>query len=567
VSLGAAGVRWVPDLASAPVPRAAWGTALGSPVAFGRAGLSDGPPLAAALRGNAPSAGSPANRWTGAGAWSGAAGPARWQRHGSSSQSAAPAASAVASQSRAHTNRRRAARRPCRSGTSGTRPPRDGGSPSAWKAWGPSAARDSAEAILTQEVYQILAGYPDCNDATDLRSDPLFQILADVSPGADNPLASASTLARFQYAYTRRQAELPPEDRPVLREVRAARDGRVKVLNGYLVDLFIRTSRQPPAEVILDVDASDDPVHGHQTLSGYHGYYRQHQSLPLFVYDGATGFPLAAWLRPGTVHASLGAAEILDAIVTKLRAAWPGVVIKVRSDNGLAVPGLYDYCEARGLPYALGYATNPVLQRATEAALADVGLYYACYGCRTPGVVQRFESLADDQAESWPRPRRIVAKIEVGPQGSQRRFVVTSFAESAEWVYRDFYVQRGAVPEQPIGEMKNGLRSDRLSACSFSANAFRLLVHTVAYAIVVLFREAVAAVPEVAGATVSTLRQRLWKVGAVLVSSPRRLWLRLSESWPYRGLWGRMLRAVKGFVEQLQGGTDAVPRVAGGLPM
>jgi len=404
----------------------------------------------------------------------------------------------------------------------------------------PKYIEHSAEAILTQEVYQILAGYPDFNDAGELRDDPLFQILADVSPDAGNPLASASTLARFQYAYTRRQAELPPEERPVLREVRAARDGRVKILNDYLVDLFIRTRRCPPAEVILDVDASDDPVHGHQPLSGYHGYYRQHQYLPLFVYDGATGFPLAA---------------------------WPGVVIKVRSDNGLAVPGLYDYCEATGLPYALGYATNPVLQRATEAALADLELYYACYGWRRPGVVQRFESLADYQADSWPQPRRIVAKIEVGPQGSQRRFVVTSLAEAAEWVYRDFYVQRGAVPEQPIGEMKNGLRCDRLSACSFSANALRLLVHTVAYAIVVLFREAVAAVPEVAGATVSTLRQRLWKVGAVLLSSPRRLWLRLSESWPYGGLWGRVLREVQGFVAQLQGRADRVPAAAAAPPM
>ena len=161
----------------------------------------------------------------------------------------------------------------------------------------------------------------------------------------------------------------------------------------------------------------------------------------------------------------------------------------------------------------------------------------------------------------------MVAKIEVGPQGSQRRFVVTSFAQPAEWVYRDFYVQRGAVPEQPIGEMKNGLRCDRLSACSFSANAFRLLVHAVAYAIVVLFREAVAAVPEVAGATVSTLRQRLWKVGAVLVSSPRRLWLHLSESWPYGGLWVRVLRAVQTFVAPWSGAVGIVPGVAGAPPM
>jgi Transposase DDE domain group 1 len=413
----------------------------------------------------------------------------------------------------------------------------------------PRSIEHSAEALLTQAVYQILAGYPDFNDAQQLRGDPLFQILADVCPDADNPLASGSTLARFQYAYTRRQAEVPRDERPVLLEVRAAQTGRVKVLNQYLVELFIRTRRTPPPEVILDVDASDDPVHGRQALSGYHGYYRQHQYLPLFVYDGATGFPLAAWLRPGTIHASLGAAEILDAIVTALRAAWPGVRIQVRSDNGLAVPGLYDYCEAHGLPYAFGYATNPVLQRATEQALADLQLYYHFYGHREP-VVQRFEALDDYQADTWPHPRRIIAKIEVTPQGSQRRFVVTNRAEPAAMIYRDFYVQRGKVPEQPIGEMKNGLRADRLSASGFCANAFRLLVHALAYAIVVLFREAVAGLPELARATVSTLRQRLWKLGAKVVTTARRIWFHCSQTWPLQDLWRRVLAAVQAFAAQ-----------------
>ena len=417
----------------------------------------------------------------------------------------------------------------------------------------PKCITHSAEAILTQEVYQILAGYPDFQDANHLRDDPLFQILTDVSPEAERPLASGSTLARFQYAYTRRQAELPLEERPALLEMRAAQTQRIKLLNDYLVELFVRTRRTPPAEIILDVDASDDPVHGQQALSGYHGYYRQHQYLPLFVYDGATGFPLAAWLRPGTVHASLGAAEILDRIVTALRAAWPGVQIRVRSDNGLAVPGLYDYCEAHGLPYAFGYASNPVLQRATDQALADLELYHHFYGHREP-VVQRYESISDYQADTWPHPRRIVAKIEVTPQGSQRRFVVTDHTTPAVEVYRDFYVQRGRVPEQPIGEMKNGLQADRLSACGFCANAFRLLVHALAYAIVVLFREAVATVPEVATATVSTLRQRLWKLAARVVLSPRRIWLHLSESWPHRELWARVLGAVQSFVGRLSSG-------------
>jgi hypothetical protein len=426
----------------------------------------------------------------------------------------------------------------------------------------PQYIKHSAEAVLTQEVYQILAGYPDCSDAQRLREDPLFQILADVAPEADHPLASGSTLARFQYAYTRRQAELPLEERPALLEMRAAQTGRIRILNDYLVELFISTRRSPPTEIILDADASADPVHGQQALSGYHGYYRQHQYLPLFVYDGASGFPLAVWLRPGTVHASLGASDILAAIVTKLRAAWPGVRIRVRSDNGLAVPGLYEYCESHDLPYAFGYASNAVLQRATQQALADLQVYHHFYQHREPSV-QRFESLSGYQAETWSQPRRIVAKIEVMPQGSQRRFVVTNLDDPAEVVYRDFYVQRGRVPEQPIGEMKNGLQAERLSACGFCANAFRLLVHTLAYAIVVLFREAVATVPEVATATVSTLRQRLWKVGAVVVTGVRQICFHLSETWPHQELLGRVLAAVSAFVAALPSGSSALSRRVG----
>lgn len=428
----------------------------------------------------------------------------------------------------------------------------------------PQFIHHSAEALLTQAVYQVLAGYPDHNDAQQLRDDPLFQILADVSPDADRPLASGSTQARFQYAYTRRQAELPLEERPVLTEVRAAQCQRIKLTNQYLVELFIRTRREAPTEVILDVDATDDPTHGAQTLSGYHGYFEQHQYFPLLVYDGASGFPLAAWLRPGTVHASCGAVEVLRALVQTLRAAWPGVRIVLRADNGLAVPAVYDYCEQEGLEYVLGYASNAVLQRRTAQLLADLEEYHHWYGHREPHV-QRFEEITDYQAESWPQPRRVVAKIEVTPQGSQRRFVVTNRAGTPACLYREFYVQRGKVPEQPIGEMKNGLGADRLSACGFSANSFRLLVHTLAYAIVVLFREATAAVPEVATATVGTLRQRLWKVGAVLVSSPRRLWLHVGETWPLCGLWVRVQGAVASFVASLR---QVQPAALGGtMPM
>jgi hypothetical protein len=411
----------------------------------------------------------------------------------------------------------------------------------------PDFRTHSTEALLTQQIYQILAGYPDGNDAATLRDDPLFQILADVCPDGEHPLASPSTLNRFQYAYTRRQHELPPEDRPAFREMDSARTQRLHLLNDFLLDWFVRTRRQPPSHVIIDLDGTDDPVHGRQALSGYHAYYRQHQYFPLLAMEGNSGFPLAAWLRPGQAGGNWGVVETLDRIVQHLRKAWPEVLIVVRGDGGCAGPQVYDYCENQGLLYAFGYTSNAVLQRRTDQALLDLQTYYHFYGDREPEV-QRFEVIEDYQAGGWSRPRRIVAKIEINPNGSQRRFVVTNLPGHPQGIYRGFYVHRGAVPEQPIGELKNGLQADRLSASSFRANGFRLLLHVVAYALVVLWREATAALPEVARATVSTLRQQLWKVGAVVVTSGRRIWLHVSAWWPHRELWGRILEEVRGFV-------------------
>lgn len=422
----------------------------------------------------------------------------------------------------------------------------------------------SVERILAQQVYQVLAGYPDCNDARQTRSDPLFQLLAELSPDPEEPLASGSTLSRFQYAYTRR---LRREGEPdMLNVCQSARVERIRVLNDFLADLFIRTRPQAPAEVVLDVDATDDPVHGGQSLSGYHGYYRQHQYFPLLVFDGASGFPLACWLRPGTAHASLGAVGVLRAVVRKLRAAWPGVPIKLRADNGLGVPEVFDFCEQEQLGYAIGYASNAVLERAVAQATDDVEVYYANYGLRQRELVQRFEEVKGYQAGSWPHCRRVVAKVERGPQGSQRRFVVSNLPAWPEELYRGFYAQRGAVPERPIGELKNGLRADRLSASGFCANAWRLLVHAVAYALVVLFREGCASVPEVARAEAGTLRQLLWKVPAVVTVTARRVRLRLSATWPGRGLLCRVLDAVAAFVERL-GAPRAAPAAAAELPM
>lgn len=423
----------------------------------------------------------------------------------------------------------------------------------------------SREALLTQEVYQILAGYPDGNDAQVLRHDPLFQTLVGVAPNNDQALASGSTLNRFHHAYTRRDADLPLEERPVFQEIDAAQTQRLKILNSYLPELFIRTRQTPPAYVILDIDPSDDPTHGQQVLSFFHGYYDQHQYFPLFVFDGETGFPLAAWLRPGTVHASCGAVTTLQTIVQALRTAWPNVTILVRGDSGLAVPEVYEWCEAEGLLYAFGYASNDVLKERTAQALRDLETYYAFYRHREPAV-QRFEVLEDYQAGSWSRPRRIVAKIEINTHGNNRRFVVTNLSGHGQGIYRGVYVQRGDVPERPLGELKNGLHMDRLSFHRFRANGLKLLEHVLAYALVVLHREATAALPEVAHAEVGTLRQQLWKVGAVVQTSVRRIWFHFCSTWPNRELFVRVYQAVRRFVQRLRGEVTAVP-VAGLLPL
>ena len=416
------------------------------------------------------------------------------------------------------------------------------------------------EAILTQQIFQILAGYPDANDAQALRGDPLFQTLVGSPPDEDRLLASRSTLIRHQNSYTRRDAELPLEERPALLDMRAAQVARIKILNELLIDWFIRTRGQPPAHVIIDLDATDDPTHGQQLLAGFHGYFDQHQYFPLLAFDGDSGFPLAAWLRPGTVHASCGTVDTLKPIVQKLRAAWPNLTILVRADTGFAIPDIYEYCEAEGLLYCFGYGTNDVLKERTAAALADLELYYALYGQREEHV-QRFETFDDYQAGGWSRPRRILAKIEINRHGLNRRFCVTNMSGHPQGIYHGFYVQRGDVPERPIGDLKNGLHADRLSCHHFTANSFRLLEHVVAYALVVLFREATAAIPEVANARIPTLRQHLWKVGALVQTSARRIWFHFSETWPHWELLTRIEAALLAFVERLRraaaGSSDA----------
>lgn len=411
----------------------------------------------------------------------------------------------------------------------------------------------TAEDILRQQVFQILAGYPDGNDAQQLRHDPLFKTIVGVDPReTERPLASGSTLNRFQHAYTRREADQPLEQRSTLKEVRQAQIERIRGLNEFLIDVFVRTRRERPNEIIIDLDPTDDPAHGEQQLTFWHGHYDQNQYFPLLIFEGTTGMPLAAWLRPGTVHAGCGAVEMLRDIVDRLRRHWPGITISVRGDCGLASPKMYEYCEAEGFEYAFGYATNEVLKRrhAAEELADHARLLWWMTGRE---AFQLFQSWDDYQAQSWTRPRRLIVKTEITRQGGANiRYVVTNKSGHAADVYHGFYTQRGNVPERPIGELKRGLAMDRLSSHRFLANAQKLMTHVVAYLLYALFREANAQTPEVGTMEVDTARSRLFKVGAVVTATHRRIWFHVASHWPAKALWSAAVQAVQTFIHDLR---------------
>jgi hypothetical protein len=407
----------------------------------------------------------------------------------------------------------------------------------------------SAEDILTQQVYQILAGYPDGNDAQLLRDDPLFKTIVGKDPrGEDNSLASGSTINRFQHAFTRREVEKPIEEREVIFEVRRAQIERINAINDFLIDLFVRTRKEQPAHIIIDLDPTADPTHGQQQLTMFNGFYDQHQYFPMLLFEGETGFPLGAWLRHGTAHAGLGAVEMIRRIVERLRQHWPDIMIFVRGDAGVSGPEMYEYCEAQGILYAFGYGTNSTLKQGiSELELEDnARLLWWMSGCKP---LQRFHTFEDYQARSWSRARRIVTKVEITQLGSANvRFVVTNMSGHAGGIYQGFYVQRGNVPERPIGELKNGLHMDRLSSHRFLANSHKLMTHMLAYALYVLFREANAKTPEVNTMEIGTARTRLFKVGALVQATHRHIWFRVASHWPGQTLLTRAAKAVQAYV-------------------
>jgi hypothetical protein len=287
-----------------------------------------------------------------------------------------------------------------------------------------------------------------------------------------------------------------------------------------------------PARVLLDLDGTDDPTHGQQEGTAYHGYFRQHMYHPLLVFDGDTNQLVTAVLRPGNAHGARGAVAILKRLVRALRTRWPGVAIEVRADSGFAVPELYAWCDQEGITYTIGLVPNPKLEALAAPLLATAQAQQALTGAKV-----RLAGEAAYRAKSWPAPRRVIYKAEALAEGPNTRFVVTSRPDPPLALY-DFYVARGE-PENWIKDLKRACFADRLSDHRFVANQFRLVLHAAAYWLLdTLRRWLVAAGTE--RLQLDTLRLRLLKIGGRVRELLTRVRLHLASSHPGEPLWARL---------------------------
>jgi hypothetical protein len=435
--------------------------------------------------------------------------------------------------------------------------------------------------MVRSRVYGILAGYLDQNDHDTLRTDPIFKLIADRSPN-DPDLASQPTLSRFE-----NQISIPS----------------LKRLRDVFIDQFLASFATPPRRLTFDLDAVDDPAHGHQQLTFWHGYYDQNQYLPLLISCADNDQFVMLSLRPGNVHASLGADTDLEYLVQRLRQVWPDVLISVRGDCAFGIPLMYEVCERLRLDYTFGLSANAVLQRRTEELQARAVAAYQQQrqaaqqaDLPSPTAPSRLFSGFWYQAGTWEQARYVVAKAEANAKGTNRRFVVSNRPGAAllpEATY-DAYVERGE-SENRNKEIKCGMGMDRLSDHRFCANYFRLYLHALALNLLVRLRRQIAdplaaeegVPPPSAGSATSaelpaealtgaarqrrfrrrrqrdplgeghpcTWRLLLIKVAAEVVVSVRRVVVRLSSSWPHLHWY----RRVCGRLQQLSG----VPVVPG----
>ncbi len=371
-----------------------------------------------------------------------------------------------------------------------------------------ASCEHSLQTMLCQRVYGLALGYEDLNDHDALRLDPAIQTAVDRQAA----LASSPSLCRW--------------------ENRADREVAV-ALTGVLVETFIASHDQPPAELILDFDATDDAVHGRQEGRFFHGYYDHSCFLPLYVFCGQQ--LLVAYLRPANIDGAKHAWAILALLVKRFREVWPDVRIVFRGDSGFCRWRMLRWCERHGVYYIVGLAKN---SRVNE--LAAPLIHRARKRFEATGRKQRLFGNLSYGADTWDRPRRVIARIEHEARGSNPRYVVTNLPGNSKKLYERIYCARGEM-ENRIKEQQM-LFADRTSAHRWWPNQFRLLLSALAYTLLEAIRRLGLHGTELARAQVGTIRLKLLKIGAVILRNTRRVRFLLASACPYRDLFTLVAR-------------------------
>jgi len=402
----------------------------------------------------------------------------------------------------------------------------------------PELIEHTVESLIKQRVLAIALGYEDLNDHDALRHDALLALLADKRDptGADRlreqdkgkALAGKSTLNRL---------ELTPED--------ADENSRYKkivadsqVIDDLLVDIFLEAHACAPAQIVLDVDATDDPLHGEQEGRFFHGYYGKYCYLPLYIFCGE--HLLCARLRTADQDGAAGTVEELERIVQRIRTVWPPVRIIVRGDSGFCRDELMSWCEAaHEVDYVLGLAQNSRLNKAIGSEMAQAKQQFEA----TQEAARQFKDFDYRTLDSWSCERRVVGKAEYLSKGENPRFLVTSIGTeeyAAQALYEDFYCARGDM-ENRIKEQQLGLFADRTSTSWMRSNQLRLYFSSFAYVMIQTLRHLGLQGTELAKAQCSTIRVKLFKIGAQVRVSVRKVWISFSESYPYADLFHAVL--------------------------
>ena len=367
--------------------------------------------------------------------------------------------------------------------------------------------RDPAKVIhtvpdmLRQRIFGLALGYEDLNDHLTLRNDPGFQTGVD----RDTPLASSATLCRF--------------------ENRADRD-LFWSFHNLMVDQFIASYSQAPDELILDFDATDDPVHGKQDKRFFHGYYDNYCFLPLYVFCGDQ--PLVAYLRPSNIDAAKHAGAMLAWLVRRLRHAWPEVEIIFRGDSGFCRHTLLYWCEHHNVKYIVGLAKNARLIKLSKPVLDQAAAQY-----EQTHEKQRLFFEFQYGADSWKCQRRTILREEHTSKGSNPRFVVTNLEGNGQELYEKVYCARGEM-ENRIKEQQLHLFADRTSCHDWWPNQFRLFMSTLAYMLLEAIRRIGLKGTLLANAQCDTIRLKFLKIGAVILRNTRRVRFLLSSGYPYQ---------------------------------